>query len=609
MKDMQKLLHALIYLLIVLVSACSIEETSSGPSISGTSPLAPKEITATAGNKQTTIQWKSVSGVSSYNLYWSTVQGVSLLTGTKIAKVSSPYMHTGLTNGATYYYIVTAVNAYGESLKSDEATITLNDVPPAPTGVAVTGGLGQVSIAWNPVTKATSYNLYWSSTRGVSLLTGTKIANVSSPYVHASLTKGTTYYYIVTAVNAYGESVKSDEVAITMNEAPSAPTGISVTGGVGQVIVAWNLVEKTESYNVYWSNEPGVQISGSTKIKDAVSPYLHSGLINGSPYYYVVTAVSSYGESVVSQEVSAIPRTETNKARIRVAWVQDVGDSTDVDAQGSYLRLMGFDTSDSLGERVILGTLKNYAKPLISPRGDRVVFSDRTQKKIYVVNWDGSGLRELMAGFALAVWKDPHDGREWVYYGSETWLDGGAHCQAVYRTLLESPGSAELIWNKTAVSVDSFQLSADGLMAAGNFPWPGGGIAQLPNKSWTKLGSGCWTVLSPDNSYVFGIFDSSHRNMYLTDAAGDQGRWININGASGIDGYEVYHPRWSNHPRVMSMTGPYKVGTGANLIAGGGSGVEIYVGRFNSDFNAVESWWQITHNNYADFFPDVWVSP
>jgi hypothetical protein len=97
--------------------------------------------------------------------------------------------------------------------------------------------------------------------------------------------------------------------------------------------------------------------------------------------------------------------------------------------------------------------------------------------------------------------------------------------------------------------------------------------------------------------------------MYLTDAAGDQGRWININGASGIDGYEVYHPRWSNHPRVMSMTGPYKVGTGANLIAGGGSGVEIYVGRFNSDFNAVESWWQITHNNYADFFPDVWVSP
>ncbi len=84
---------------------------------------------------------------------------------------------------------------------------------------------------------------------------------------------------------------------------------------------------------------------------------------------------------------------------------------------------------------------------------------------------------------------------------------------------------------------------------------------------------------------------------------------MNINGAPGINGYEVYHPRWSNHPRVMAMTGPYKVGSGANRIAGGGREVEIYIGRFNANYTAIESWWQVTKNDRGDFFPDVWLSP
>ena len=91
----------------------------------------------------------------------------------------------------------------------------------------------------------------------------------------------------------------------------------------------------------------------------------------------------------------------------------------------------------------------------------------------------------------MALWLDPRDGREWIYYGSdEEGKDGEEHCPAVYRTLLDNPGAGELVWNKTRVSVNSFQLSADGRMAGGQFPWPEGGVAQLPNQSMKALCEG-----------------------------------------------------------------------------------------------------------------------
>ncbi len=416
---MPRLIHGFLCLLIILILSCGFEESSTGPAESGSAPATPTEVTATTTNKQVALQWKEIDEASSYNLYWSNTQGVSPATGTKIANVLSPYMHTGLTNGATYYYVITAVNGYGESGKSVEVAITLNNVPSVPTGVVATSGESRAIITWNPADRATTYNLYWSQTRGVSPAKGIKIANVSSPYVHMGLTNGSTYYYVVTAVNLYGESGHSIEAAITLNDAPPAPTGVAATSGEGQVRISWIPVEKATTYNIYWSNEPDVLIEGSTKIKGVTSPYSHNGLSNGFPYYYVVTAVNAYGESKLSQEVSAIPRTDLGNARYRVVWVQDMGDGRDVFAQGGNLRLMGLDTGDGQGERVILGTVGNYAKPLITPRGDRVVYTDRSKKKVYVVNWDGSGLRELFGGVGLALWRDPRDGREWIYYGSE----------------------------------------------------------------------------------------------------------------------------------------------------------------------------------------------
>jgi hypothetical protein len=132
---MKRIVQVFLWIFIISTISCAFDETSdeTSPGPSGNAPAAPTELTTSVGEKQVAVQWKAVVGASSYNLYWSGTRGVTPATGTKIADVKSPYVHTGLTDGETYSYIVTAVNNIGESGRSDEATITLNSAPPAAT--------------------------------------------------------------------------------------------------------------------------------------------------------------------------------------------------------------------------------------------------------------------------------------------------------------------------------------------------------------------------------------------------------------------------------------------------------------------------------------------
>ena len=266
----------------------------------------PGEITATPGDGQITIAWAAENDATSYNIYWSTTPGVTTADKTKITGATSPYIHSGLANG-TYYYVVTSVNKDGESAPSAEVSATLGQA--APTGVTATPANGQITIAWTVETDVISYNIYWSTTPGVTTANGTKIIGEASPYIHSGLTNGTTYYYVVTAVKGDGESAPSSEVSAipAVVPAPAAPTDVTATSGNGQVTIAWTAVTGGTSYNIYWSTTSGVTAATGTKITGVGSPFIHSGLVNETTYYYVVTAVNNDGESTPSSQVSAIP--------------------------------------------------------------------------------------------------------------------------------------------------------------------------------------------------------------------------------------------------------------------------------------------------------------
>ena len=152
--------------------------------------------------------------------------------GTKITGATSPYVQSGLINGTTYYYVVTSVNKDGESTPSPQVSATL--ALPGPTGVTATPGNGQVTIAWTAVADVTSYNIYWSTTPGVTTANGTKITGAASPYVQTGLINGTTYYYVVTAVGGAGESAPSSEVSAIPSAAPTPPAPTEVIGNTGE---------------------------------------------------------------------------------------------------------------------------------------------------------------------------------------------------------------------------------------------------------------------------------------------------------------------------------------------------------------------------------------
>lgn len=74
---------------------------------------------------------------------------------------------------------------------------------------------GQATLAWDHVPEAISYNIYWSESPGVNKHNGNKITNATNPYTFRGLTRGKTYYLVVTAVHNSGESEESEELSFT----------------------------------------------------------------------------------------------------------------------------------------------------------------------------------------------------------------------------------------------------------------------------------------------------------------------------------------------------------------------------------------------------------
>src|SRR5437870_6279003 len=128
-------------------------EASATPTAPATAPGAPRNLQATPGDGQVTLNWQAPSDdggspILLYTIYRGNASGGESFLIT--VPLVTTYTDAAVTNGVPYYYQVSATNAIGEGPRSSEVSVTPATQPGAPQGLSATPGDATVSLTWSP---------------------------------------------------------------------------------------------------------------------------------------------------------------------------------------------------------------------------------------------------------------------------------------------------------------------------------------------------------------------------------------------------------------------------------------------------------------------------
>ena len=215
-------------------SAASSASTAVTPA---TVPDAPTNVVATAGNTQASVSFTApATNGSAITLYTvtSSPSGISA-TGT-----TSPIIVTGLTNGTTYTFTVTATNAIGNSLTSSSSNTaipaTTPGVPNINTASAPSSTTVSVSISAPSVDGGLSVQSYTVTATppspGVAITKTVTASEIGSAITITGLTPGAAYTMSAVATNAVGAGSAGTFSSTVSTPAvePTAPTIVSAAG-------------------------------------------------------------------------------------------------------------------------------------------------------------------------------------------------------------------------------------------------------------------------------------------------------------------------------------------------------------------------------------------
>jgi hypothetical protein len=305
-------------LILFAISSCSMDPLP-GSARKGVLQ-APGGIKAVSSDGQLALSWNSQAGAHAYVLY-----SVDSLGG--ILKTVDPhgvsYVDTGLTNGNTYSYYISAVGDAGESPLS----ALFQAVPGAPSTPTAAAGNQQVTLSWKPTQGATKYNVNMSAYPLDSAYPNYPVVTNSGSYASASggsnsivlngLNNGTTYYFVISAVYANSELVSQQAQARPLPPPPATPTGLTAVAGDKQVTLSWSPVAGVKVYGVYWSSAMGIVTSplpwltpsgGNLGVSTGNTTFTVTGLVNGNTAGFIVVAYDQYGSmSAPTDQVLALP--------------------------------------------------------------------------------------------------------------------------------------------------------------------------------------------------------------------------------------------------------------------------------------------------------------
>lgn len=184
------------------------------------------------------------------------------------------------------------------------ATLTVSSTapvpPPAPTGLAASPGT-PIALSWNAARSATNYNVKRSTSPSGPFTT---IASVPVPvYSDSGVAAGTTYYYAISSVNAFGASTNSTPAAALACSPPAAPTGLTATVSGSQISLSWSASPGATGYGLARAT------SGTpyNYLATGLSPtgYTDTNVVGGIIYYYVVAGTNACNQGTFSAALPA----------------------------------------------------------------------------------------------------------------------------------------------------------------------------------------------------------------------------------------------------------------------------------------------------------------
>lgn len=176
-------------------------------SISPIAPSSPTGLSAIGSDGAVQLGWNADLYATGYRVKRS-VMPSGPYSVVQTVYGGTQYRDAAVVNGTPYYYVVSAFNEFGESVNTAPVwAYPFQAAPAAPAHLTASAGDGQVMLQWETVTGAVYYNIKRSFAPGGNYVT---VANsVYGYYSDSTVVNGTTYSYVVTAVNGAGESAPS----------------------------------------------------------------------------------------------------------------------------------------------------------------------------------------------------------------------------------------------------------------------------------------------------------------------------------------------------------------------------------------------------------------
>jgi autotransporter-associated beta strand protein len=335
-------------------------QMETGPQIIISSPpAAPSGLNATViSGCEIDLSWtNSTTNATSIEIFRSTDNSHFTQVGA-VFNTATNFADTSLPTGTLNYYRVLANNADGNSPNSNTAQASTQAAqPPAtPSGLTATGvATNQISLTWvDNSGNEDGFNLE-RSTNGGNYSSLALLAAGTISYADTNLSAGTTYFYRVQAFRScWGNSAYSTpaSAATLLPPAPVTPVGLVAAPGNGQINLSWLGASGAGSYHLKRGTGSGTETNLAAL---AGTSYLDNSVVNGTTYYYVVSAVNAGGEGNNSREAGATPL-----ALVTAYWTNLITSGAQSwDADANWTNLAAYPNATS----VVVNLTANLAAP------------------------------------------------------------------------------------------------------------------------------------------------------------------------------------------------------------------------------------------------------